>query len=457
MRLVQYRRARAPSPQPRQPQRGGEHHQHVAQHRRHLRAHQIGDFVDKLFDPGDVVHLFELGGHCRRGHCRLLGGDGEVQHLDQHKADGVVDARQKAAPKRRQRQRVQGKFNQRGKRHHRAAASGVADHCKVFAPGAGDVVLARFGAALGHFGRQQRGVGREQRADAAPLLADLYQVRQHARRAQVGGGREHAIEQLAHPQDARAQLAQAKHQADGDAVVLKVQIHAGRRTAAALQPGAQALGGVFQPVGGAQAVQHFNAQALDIADQRMKRLRLARRVAHAQAQLGGKAGRQNLPGAVGDGIEQGFLPARAAGTLGRKRRHQALEQRFGQRRQQLGIEGIRQRQRKQLGGVKRLGAAGQQLAAQALGQFAKQPGARRKAKVGQQRGDIDRLTQRLPPVLQALAGFGIGLQRFHQQLHAGDTGRHRVTTAAHPVKQLNQPQMALGYARLRVNLREQVR
>ena len=64
------------------------HHENVAKHRRHLRAHQMRDFIDKVFQRGGRlvgIDVLELGGHRWRGHGRLLGGQREMQQLDQHK------------------------------------------------------------------------------------------------------------------------------------------------------------------------------------------------------------------------------------------------------------------------------------------------------------------------------------------------------------------------------------
>ena len=150
-------------------------------------------------------------------------------------------------------------------------------------------MLARFCAALGHLGRQQREVGCHQCAQAAALLPHHHQPRQQARSCYRRGGRKQAVEQLAHAQNAFAQLPQAKHQAHRNAVVFEMGIHRSGRGAASLQALAQALGCFVQAVGRAQRVHHLYAQAFHVADQRMKRLGRARRLAHAQAQLGREA------------------------------------------------------------------------------------------------------------------------------------------------------------------------
>ena len=171
-----------------------------------------------------------------------------MQQLHQHKAHRIVHTRPETRPEGRQRQGVQTKLDQRGESNHQPAARCLVDHGAVFGWRAGDVVLARFCAALGHLGRDQRGVGGEQRAQTAPLLAHL-----HQRRHQLGGrrgglGRQQAVEQQPHAHDAFAQLAQAEHQPDGDAVVFKVRVTVAvaARQASAARAGA---GGFVEPVG----------------------------------------------------------------------------------------------------------------------------------------------------------------------------------------------------------------
>ncbi len=145
---------------------------YVAQDGRHLRARQVGHFVDKAVYRTLLVDVFELGGHGGRRHGRLFGGNGEVQQLNQHKADGVVDARPKPPQNAENAKAASAKLDHGGDRHHQATARSLAQHLQVFLAVARDVVFTGFGAALGHFGGQQRGVVGNQGAQAAPLTPD---------------------------------------------------------------------------------------------------------------------------------------------------------------------------------------------------------------------------------------------------------------------------------------------
>ena len=444
--LVQHRVAHPARQQPRQQHGRRQHQQHIAQHRRHLRAHQVAHFIDKLLHRLVVGQVFQLGGHGRGGHGRLLGGHGEMQPLDQHKADGVVQTRRQPAPKRRQPQRIQAKLEQRGKGHDQAATGGHGQHVQVFTAGARDVVLARFGIALGHFGRQQRAVGGQQRAHAVALAPHAHQLRQQPQRVLRGRLRQQAVQQRAHTQDARTHLAQTKHQAHGDAVVLKVQVNGVDGAAAGVQALAQLVYGGVQPVAGAQRVQHLDTQGFNLAQQGVKRLGLALLGAHAHTQLGRKAGGQHLPGAVGHGVQQHLLPAHAGLFLvgPQQQRQQAPGGSQVERHQPLGIKVGGQRLREQLRGINRVGAARHHFEAQAFGKFAEKRRARGKAKVGQQGGDVQPIGHLAPPGLQALAQHGIGIHGIAKQAQARQAVVYRAGIATHPGAQVDEPQMALS-------------
>ena len=277
----------------------------------------------------------------------------------------------------------------------------------------------------------------------------------------AGLGEQQAIEQLAHPQNAFAQLPQAEHQAHGDAVGLEVGVYGGCRCAAGLQPLAQALRRFVESVGGAQRVYHLHAQALHITDEGMKGLGIARGFAHAQPKLGGKAGRENLPCAVGNGVEQRLVPARCAEAVcccvrrWRQQGYQPVELGFLQRRQPLRIKLAGQRQHEKFGRIDGFRAARQQLGAQALGKLAHQSGARRKAKIGQQGGDVHVVHQQSPPRLQPKLYVRLGLDRFQKKLNPPHRCRHRVALAAHPVQQVDQPQVPVRQLGVRVQRDQQ--
>ena len=223
-------------------------------------------------------------------------------------------------------------------------------------------------------------------------------------------------------------------------------VHRGGCGAAGFEPLAQALRRLVQPLRRAQAVQHLHAQAFHVADQRVEGLGLARLLAHAQAQVGGKAGGEDLSGAVGDGVQQRGLPLQPLVVRAGQQAHQPVELRLGYRGQPLGVKGRGQCQTEQLRGVQRLGAAGQQLVAQACSHFADHGVARRKAKIGQQGGDVHRLHQHLPPGLQARLQLRARIYRIDEGLHPVKCGRDGRLVSAYPARQLQQPQVALGQA-----------
>ena len=281
------------------------------------------------------------------------------------------------------------------------------------------------------------------------------------RRSDGGLRGQQAVEQHAHAQDALAQLPQPEHQPHRNAVVLEMRIDGGSRRAAGLQAFAQALGGCVQPVGGAQCVQHLDPQAFHVADEGVEGLCLPCRFAHAQPQFGCKAGREDLPCTVGDGVQQGAVPAcRAAwalvGVVLGQQHHQAVQGGFIQCGQPLRVERTGQGQHEQFGRIDGLWAARQQLGAQAFGHLADQGGAGCKTKVRQQGGDVYLVHQRRPPGLQPLLNIGPRRDRIDEKLHPAHRGRHRITLAAHPVQQVDEPQMAMGQVGGRVQRRQQV-
>jgi hypothetical protein len=105
----------------------------------------------------------------------------------------------------------------------------------------------------------------------------------------------------------------------------------------------------------------------------MEGLGFARRFAHAQAQFRGKAGREDLPRAVGDGVQQRVLPQREA-ALGRRHSRAArrLSVCFVQRGHPLRVKFMGQGQNEQFRRIDGVRRARQQLGAQALRQLAEQ-------------------------------------------------------------------------------------
>ena len=206
----------------------------------------------------------------------------------------------------------------------------------------------------------------------------------------------------------------------------------------------------------AYRLKKHRAQRLHIGGQGVKSACMRAGPVHAQAQFRRKAGGADLRSAVSQGIHQAVMPAPpVACRVGRQQRRELRDVRFFKRTHPLRIKACRHHQRKQLRRVLRFGRAGQQLAAQPLRQFADKSGARRKTKVSQQRGDIDRLDQCFPPGLQPGLQLRLLLDCFNKRLHPGDGRLSRGFVAANPFKKLDQPDMAIGQLGCRVQRLEQ--
>ena len=184
----------------------------------------------------------------------------------------------------------------------------------------------------------------------------------------------------------------------------------------------------------------------------MKGADVARRVTHAQPNIRREPGGANLAGAERDGIEQSGLPARWLGGArsmrarlrgDREQLRHALQRGGGQCRQPLPVKLGWQHQCEQFAGVGGFGRGGQQLLVQAVHQLADEGIARGKAVVGQQGGAVHRVGKLAPPRLPARAGAVLFGQRVEQQFDPCDGRFARASVAANPVKQGNQPQVAL--------------
>ena len=191
-------------------------------------------------------------------------------------------------------------------------------------------------------------------------------------------------------------------------------------------------------------------------NQRVKRLFCPVFLAHAQAQLWCEAGGEDLARAIGDCVQQTGFPVVLDLVLRRGHQRGNAGHQFGvDGMQPARIELVMQGQHEKLGRIHGLGRAGQQLVTHALCQLAHHGGARRKAKVGKQSGDVYGGNQLLPPLAQALQRHGVGFKSGNHLAHAlngllgGGLGR------ANPLKQVNQPQVALGQIGLGVQLGQQ--
>ena len=182
-------------------------------------------------------------------------------------------------------------------------------------------------------------------------------------------------------------------------------------------------------------------------------------------------------------------PPSPRGGLARRVAHQrgqARQRRVVERLQPVGVRRLREEQSEQVGRVGAVGGARQQAPAQALAELAEQVDARREAEVGEQRGDVglvpDARQQRrdAPPrllvALEHVEGVaqpehrqrplrGVGRRRGGDAARLGRDGRRRIggrrgqagcrrfaarRRVAQPLDEADQPEMALGGARLRV-------
>ena len=233
-------------------------------------------------------------------------------------------------------------------------------------------------------------------------------------------------------------------------------IDAAHRLAAGVEPLAVLHDGRVQRLDIGLGLEKRVAQRLHIARQGVKGAHMRAVALHAQAQLGRKTGGADLRLAVGDGIHQAVVPAPGvARRVGREQGGELLGLGFFQRTQPLRIKTAGRHQGKQRGRVMGFRRAGQQLVAQALGQFADKGRARGKAEIGQQRGHVHRLQQRLPPGVQARLQLGLPAHRVDEDLKPRQRRWHRGLVAAKPLEQPDQPDMALGQGRIGVERREQ--
>ena len=223
-------------------------------------------------------------------------------------------------------------------------------------------MLAHFGAAFGHFGRQERGAVGKQGAQAALLLAHAGQVRHQQCGVHMGWVDQQAIQQGADPHHPLAQLAQAKHQVHRNTVGVQVGVDGVGRLAAGIQPGPKLLHGLRQVDRRATAVHLCKpgiAQGVKVGRQSMEGAGVARPRTHAQADFGRKAGSPYLAGAEGHGLQQGVLPvgqlgvgrAVGAGGRGREQFGQALQLAAGQGGQPWGVQRAGHDQGKQFRGI----------------------------------------------------------------------------------------------------------
>ena len=205
----------------------------------------MGDLVHKAVHRRGISQILELGRHGGRRHRRLLGGQCEMQQLDQHEACGVHQAGPESEPKRGQTQRRQREFERYREGGQYAAPSRIAQHAAVLRAAAGDVVFAGLRAAFRHFRGEQRGAAGNQRTYAAAVLPHADQLREQACRVLVVRVVQQTVQQDPDAQHPLAQLAQPKHKVDRNAVGVQMRVDRGRAMAAGFQLCLEALRGLI--------------------------------------------------------------------------------------------------------------------------------------------------------------------------------------------------------------------
>ncbi|CWM19488.1 Uncharacterised protein [Neisseria meningitidis] len=100
---------------------------------------ELGEFVVHRFAAFVEIDLFGKAGGSHRG---LLGGDGAVQHMDDHKADAVVEPSRQGSQEGAEAECADADFEQRHQGDDDAAACRRVEHFEIFFAVAGDVVFA---------------------------------------------------------------------------------------------------------------------------------------------------------------------------------------------------------------------------------------------------------------------------------------------------------------------------
>ncbi len=162
---------------------------------------------------------------------RLLGGDGEAEHVDQHEAEPVVEAEHRSLPKERQVDIHQQDLDQGHGADDQTGARGRPVHGDELVPRPAHVVLAGVARLFRDAARQQLHGAAEQVADAVALVFLPHEGEEHADDA-LAGHRPHRLEGTpegavddAQPADRLADPGHDEHQVHGDARFARPAAH----------------------------------------------------------------------------------------------------------------------------------------------------------------------------------------------------------------------------------------
>jgi hypothetical protein len=142
----------------------------VSQHRHELGAEHLVDQDRHRLDVDLAPRMALLGvavqggGDARGGHGRLLGGDGEVQHVHQHEAEGVVEAVEQGLDQRRTVLVGNQDLDDRHAADEQPGAGGGAQHGAELGAALRDIVFAGAAGVFGDVARQQVDVVAQQAA-----------------------------------------------------------------------------------------------------------------------------------------------------------------------------------------------------------------------------------------------------------------------------------------------------
>ena len=197
-------RARQRGPTPRNQAGQRESHPHVAKHGHELGTYRVLREVGQAVQPLGWRVFQCAGDRCGR-HRRLLGGNHEAQHVDEHETEPVVQPVDDARRQGRQVQQRKLQLDQRHEGDDDAAAGRCPRHVQPLRTVLGDVVLTVAGRVVRHAARKQAHCLANVAAHLVTLLCTGDHLEQQRRSGVVRGmadeGRQHRAQsrhQLVH-------------------------------------------------------------------------------------------------------------------------------------------------------------------------------------------------------------------------------------------------------------------